>query len=136
MHSEYPILWNGKEIGTAYIAKDGLYFSVNCICRMQEQILRIEADCGDHREYIGVCVPKDGRLVIRTRIPQKKLMGLTGFTVRKNTETQWVPLKPGEAFPYLYKIGNARFAYQNGAPGLILTQTEDQISSPESKTGK
>ena len=135
MQREYPILLNGENIGTAYILAQGLYYEVRCICKAQEGVLRIEADCGDRRERIGVCIPKDGKMVIGTRIPQKRLQGLVGFSVPQGMQKLWIPLKCGEPFPHVYKITDARFTYRNGVPGLVLPDTKDQDYSV-TNTGK
>ena len=123
MQKEYPITAEGKNIGTAYITTQGLYYEVRCICKMQRSVLHIEADCGDRRENIGVCVPKDGKMVISTKISQKKLSGLIGFTVRSQAKDTWIPLNTMKPIPFLYRITEARFAVRNGEPGLLMPIT-------------
>ena len=136
MQREHAITRNGMRVGTAYIATQGLYYELICVCKMQDGVLRVEADCGNRKENIGVCVPKDGKMVIRTRIPQKRLQGLVGFTIRQGTEKQWIPLKRGEPFPYLYRMKEACYTYSNGVPGLLLPSGEGQDDFSVSKTGK
>lgn len=120
MQKEYPITADGKTIGTAYITVQGLYYEVQCICKMQSGVLHLEADCGNRRENIGICVPKDGKMVIRTRIAQKKLNGLVGFSVRTQTKDTWIALDTAKPIPLLYCIKEARFAVRTGMPGLVL----------------
>lgn len=120
MQKEYPITAEGKNIGTAYITAQGLYYEVRCICKMQQGVLHIEADCGNRRENIGICVPMDGKMVISTKIPQKKLSGLIGFTVRTRAKDTWITLNNVKPIPYLYHITEARFALRDGMPGLLI----------------
>ncbi len=123
MQKEYPITAEGQSIGTAYITAQGLYYEVRCICKMQSGVLHIEADCGNRRENIGICVPKDGKMVINTKIAQKKLNGLIGFTVRSRTRDAWVPLNTEKPISFLYRITDARFAVRSGTPGLLVPIT-------------
>ena len=130
MQKEYPITADGKTIGTAYITAQGLYYEVQCICKMQNSVLHIEADCGNRRENIGICVPKDGKMVISTKIAQKKLSGLIGFVVRTQLRETWIPLNIAKPIPFLYRITEARFAVRNGRPGLLLPVTAQDVAVP------
>ena len=125
MEREYPITADGRDVGTAYVAPQGLYYEVKCICKMQRSVLHIEADCGNRRENIGICVPKDGKMVISTKIAQKKLNGLIGFTVRTQEKDHWVALNAAKPIPFLYRITEARFAVRSGIPGLLLPVTTE-----------
>ena len=133
MQKEYPITADGKTVGTAYISPQGLYYEVRCICKMQRSVLHIEADCGNRMENIGICVPMDGKMVISTRIPQKKLNGCIGFTVRTQTREIWIPLNSGAPIPHLHRITEARFAVRAGIPGLLIQVTAEVHPSQKSE---
>ncbi len=135
MQREYPITAEGTNIGTAYISVQGLYYEVRCVCKMQQRVLHIEADCGNRRENIGICVPKDGKMVISTRIAQKRLDGLTGFVVRAQVREAWMPLDKNRPVGHLYGIGEARFAFRDGKPGLLIPIPEErEASHPNQKS--
>jgi hypothetical protein len=121
MQKEYPVTEDGKAVGTAYITAQGLYYEINCICKMGSRVLHIEADCRNRWENIGVCVPNNGKMVISTRVSQKRLTGLTGFTVRRSAGENWFPISENESFRFLYRITEARFAIKDGKPGLWLS---------------
>ncbi|MBE6925473.1 MAG: hypothetical protein E7461_01390 [Ruminococcaceae bacterium] len=120
MQREYPIKDDGEIVGTAHIAAQGLYYEVQCICKMQHSVLHIEADCGNRKENIGICVPNNGKMVIRTRVPQKRLAGLVGFAVRRAACESWIPINAEEPLKFLWRIAEARFAIRDGRPGLWL----------------
>ncbi len=120
MKREFPILSDDRPIGTATVTEDGLYFDIACKCTTQTGILRVIANCSDHQENIGICVPKDGQMVIRTKIPKKKLQSLTGFSAVTKKEEIWIPIVDGKPIPHLDKILYARYSVQNGKPGLFI----------------
>lgn len=124
MQYEYSITLDGNDIGKVNVIPQGLYYDIRCTCKMQDGVLRIAANCGNRTENIGVCIPKEGKMVIHTRIPQKRLSGLIGFSANQKMREVWVPIKCGEPFPALYKIGEAKFAYQHGVPGLLVAESE------------
>ncbi len=124
MKREFDIMANGKIVGRADVVPCGLYYDVHCKCNLQDGIVRIVAKCVDRRENIGICVPSNGKMVIQTRIPQKRLCSLQGFEAVCQMAEEWIAITEGKPISCLSHIADARFIYRNGCPGLIIPQAE------------
>ncbi len=124
MKREYEIQSYGKCVGKAYVTPAGLYFDIDCRCKLQDSIVRIIANCGQTQENIGICVPMNGEMVLRTKIPQKRLQTLLGFEAICEVQEEWVPIAYGEPIPCLCRIIDAKFQYRNGKPGLSIRQAK------------
>lgn len=124
MKREYEIISEGKCVGSASVTPAGLYFEIKCRCDLHEGIVRIVANCGQTRESIGICVPVDGKMVICTRIPQKRLQTLLGFEAICEMQEEWVPIIEGKPVPKLHRIMDMKFQCSNGRPGLSIRQAK------------
>ena len=62
---EYPVIYNGQEIGRCSLTDDGLYWVLSCRCEaVSDQVERLY--CGEER--LGVLQPEDGGLCLRRRL--------------------------------------------------------------------
>lgn len=122
MKQEYEVQSYGKCVGKAFVTPAGLYFDIDCRCEPQDGIVRVFANCGEKRESIGICVPDNGEMVLRTKIPQKRLRSLLGFEAICQIQEEWVPIVVGEPIPCLHRITDAILQYRNGKPGLSIRQ--------------
>lgn len=120
MKREYKIYFDDGVIGRATVEEVGLYLDIDCRCKSSFGIVRVLANCTDHQENIGICVPKDGEMAIRTKIPKKKLQTLTNFTAVMKKEEIWIPIVDGKPIEHLDKILYARFSVREGRPGLVI----------------
>ena len=127
MEREFAIFSEGKQVGNATVIPMGLYYDVHCRCNLLDGIIRIFANCGERQENIGICVPANGEMVIRTKIPQKRLHSLQSFEAICQVGEEWIPIREGEPFTCLSRISNSRFVCRNGCPG---------VSIPQAKPGK
>ena len=124
MKREYEITSEGKCVGSASVTPSGLYFDVRCRCDLHEGIVRIVANCGQTRESVGICVPVDGKMIISTKIPQKRLQTLLGFEAICEIQAEWVPIIDGEPIACLHQLMDARLQYRNGKAGLSIRQAK------------
>jgi hypothetical protein len=130
MKQEYAINSDGMCIGRATVIPAGLYYDIACRCKPQSHIIRIVANCGGKQENIGICVPQDGEMVIRTKIPQKRLQSLSGFVAITEKQDEWVPITEGKPMAHLDQLIYARFSSRNGKPGLAIPQVK-QHKNPQ-----
>ena len=124
MKLEYDIKSEGKCIGIAQVIPSGLYLDILCKCCPLGGIIRIVADCGGRKENIGICVPEGHKMVIRTRIPKKRLEKLQGFEAVIERQGEWLPIVDGKPISFLHKMVDARFHPRNGKPGFLIQQAK------------
>lgn len=124
MKREFVIISDDVNIGKVVVEPAGLYYDIQCRCKSQRGVIRIVAECADRQENIGICVPEDEEMVIRTKIPQKRLQSLNRFIAITETQDQWIPITEGIPIPSLEKILLAKFSYRNGKPGLSIPQAK------------
>ncbi len=63
-------------IGSAEAVREGLYLRFLCRCGPPRgQILHLVATCGDRQEKLGIPAPEGGELVLRRKIPARRLPG-------------------------------------------------------------
>ena len=122
MSQGYEIILDGKRVGCAKVTSSGLYYDIDCACNSADGFIRIFAICKERRERLRICVPANGKMVLHTKIPQKRLQALLGFEAVRESQEEWVPLNDGEPVTGMDKIANARFQLKNGKPGLSMPQ--------------
>lgn len=136
---ELNILLGGQAIGTARVAREGLYFCFRCRCRLSgEVVYRLQVRCGDNKENLGIPVPQNGAFELNTRIPAKKLgsgrMVVEAVPKKVEWEGVFVPLSPEEPFKYLRRLEGAFLQVRNGQVGILLPP--DQGKSRTTETGQ
>ena len=125
------IMLNGQVVGKARICKEGLYFCFDCCCRFSGEIVfRLQVQCGERTENLGIPVPQGKDFVLRTRIPAKRL-GDGELTVRaipkhSRVSETFIPIAPEEPFRYLQRLQNAFLAVRDGKTGIVIPEREDQ----------
>ena len=68
MSEVISVMYEGDEIGTATITREGLYCTVDCRCRIpSEEVLRAYVDRENGPLCLGVLVPEEGQLRLRRR---------------------------------------------------------------------
>ena len=130
MKREFAILSAGKRIGIATVIPSGLYYDVHCRCNLRGGIIRIIANCGDRQENIGICVPLDGEMVIKTKVSQKRLYTLQSFEAVCQAEEEWFPVTDGKPISFLSRIIDGRFVCHNGCPGISIPQAKPDKNHP------
>lgn len=129
MEGNYQILMGGKEVGTAKVTRQGLYYSFDCRCALSgEVICRVTVTCGEKTHSLGIPVPEGGAFVLRTRLPVKQLgEGQLGFQAQPNHRPVaglFVPISPEEPFGYLSRLQDAFLEFREGVPGVVIPGQE------------
>lgn len=116
MDGKYKVIQDGQTVGIAEVKREGLYCRLSCRCRMVDsQVHRLCAD----GEKIGVLIPDRGELVLETKVAAKRLKEGCVFSLDENMG-QFIPIRPGEAFPHLDKLRMGKLAFRDGEPGMFL----------------
>jgi len=119
----YTAYWNGIEAGETEVERRGLYYQINCCCRLPEgRIYRLYAG----GTCLGVLVPEDGKFRLRTRRSVKELAGQIGdYQIRADgqeniADASFYQLLPGQPVECLQRLEEARFCIRDGIAGLVF----------------
>lgn len=118
---EYAIYRKDEVIGKATVELQGLYYKITCKCNENSKArIRLGVSCGDRQADLGIFVPENGALMIRTTLPVKRLgEGALRFSVlEEQGPSAWTPLKADEEFLYLSRLEQGRFEMRQGMPGI------------------
>lgn len=116
MQERQEVFFEGRPVGTVELTRDGLYYRLECRCRMPgQEIRRLYADGA----RIGVMIPEAGELVLKTKVAAKRLKPGCRFSLEENGE-EFIPIRPGEPFCRLDKVRMGKLAFREGEPGLFL----------------
>ena len=120
------IFWNNKDVGTAEVRENGLYYDFFCKCDViQKGIHRIIVEDGINRVDIGICVPDGNSFILKRKIPKKYFLGKNFlFLLEQNQIT--LSVQNGMAFQYLDRIDAAHLIKQNGQQKIVITESRDQ----------
>lgn len=125
MDGTYPITLGGERIGSACVTRHGLYWNIQCCCRLSGEVVYKVLVCCENREVdLGILVPGKNGFLIETRVPVKRV-GEGAFVfiaVPRHTRKKgnFVPIYPEEPFSYLDKLKKAYLEIRNNQVGVIL----------------
>ncbi len=124
LEGTYAVHLNGEKVGTAILSRCGLYYEVQSRCAVRgKQMVHLLMGIESAVEDLGLLIPANGGLELKKRIPVRRIgEGKPSFFLRNRNEAveYFVPVKPGEAFPYLHRLKDAAFAVHNGQTGVVL----------------
>lgn len=135
MKQLYDVFLDGKCVGIAEIAEEGLYYRISCKCRFPPgKTYKVFAQAGAAEYDLGTYITTADTYGISTRVARKHIRKeQLCFVARgkrvKQTEL-FVPIDPDKPFPYLTEIKNARFAIENGQPGVIIKRDQSASDGP------
>ena len=126
MERQYSVGRNGQHCGKATVIRQGLYYQIHCTCMLpKEDIFRLQVQCGNKKENLGVLVPTADRFGLDTRIAAKQLgEGELTFSViskREPAASQFVPIRAEEPFAYIARLKESFLEIRNGQMGIIIT---------------
>ena len=129
MVEEYPILCGEAAIGRAYVARQGLYYRIECRCTGQQKPIRLQVSGYQHTVDLGTCVPMETGFGMVTRIPVKQLgEGKLSFfqQVRKPAPvTEFIPILPNQPLSCLPMLQHTCLELRNGQIGLLFTDRSE-----------
>lgn len=129
MEECYDILLAEQPIGTAFVKREGLYYSFRCCCRLSGQVIyKLIVTCAEKQESLGICVPRGKDFGLETRLPVKRLGEgkLSFYAVPRHTELKgrFVPIRAEEPFAYIDKLQKAHLEIRGSQIGIVLHQGE------------
>lgn len=115
---EYPIWYNGAQIGTARMQKCGLYMEISGVCKCpDEAFYRVCVQYSDRTIDLGLLIKENDFYYLRKRVAIKVLGNAEPlFAITSNhTETLYYPLsnRQAEPFEYLDKLRNCKLSKTN-----------------------
>ena len=123
MEQQYSVFHSGKHCGKVTVFRRGLYYQIHCRCILPNtDIFRLQVQCGNKKENLGVLVPTADRFGLDTRIAAKQLgEGELTFSVvskREPAASQFVPILAEEPFAYIARLKESFLEIRNGQPGI------------------
>ncbi len=112
-------------MGQAEVVRQGLYYEINCRCRLPEnRIFRVALCIGDGWENLGVLVPEGDAFCLKKRLAAKKYGSIEAefrvYGTGENPMETFVPLDPNMPVDCLPRLKEARFARRGDVPGLLF----------------
>ena len=113
----YCIYLGNQKIGEAIVVKQGLFYSIHCLCDITGSVpLRITVK-GDREVDLGLCVPMGDRFGLNTSIAISKVGGsqlyFEGRPKHKVKTKEVITVSPDEPFQYLSKLKEAYLVSRN-----------------------
>ena len=136
----YKVYIGCDEIGTVNLQKDGLYYRINCVCKLSGQVICCLVATSDTcRVNLGTLIPQNGFFQLKTSLPIKKLTGRDiRFAVEPKHPQQmhsFVTIRAEEPFLYLERLSQACLSIKNDVIGVVfLNDTDQKVNS--SPTGQ
>ena len=126
MDGKYEVFRNGRAVGSAEMAREGLYMRITCRCYLPgREMLRLWMDCGEKEIDLGLCVPMGEGFGTEKRIPASRCgPGRPRFFLRHKDDLlrgNFVPLSPEEPFRYLHRLEKAYLEKRNGKVGIVIS---------------
>ena len=127
MVGTYEIRRGNEIVGTATVAKQGLYYHICCRCRVSgEGMRRIVIICGKTRHDLGICVPMEDGFGVDKKIPCKRFVtGEPEFLLLPKypgVQGKFVPVYPDEPFAYMTRLKDAYLQVRDGQPGIVIAE--------------
>lgn len=128
MEREYSVFYGSRDVGKVHLIQQGLYEHILCRCKPEGMPLcRLEVFADEKRRDLGTLIPKDGCLILDTRIPAKHLAGRDlQFRISAKHDCQrngtFTPIHPEEPFAYLSRLKNAFLEIRNGTLGIYIPE--------------
>ena len=125
MTGTYRVTLDNINVGTATVTQQGLYYRITCRCAFNEKgFYCISVQSGEHREYLGVCVPEGDSYILDKsipikRFPEKKLF-FYASRKKKNSDRTFIPVKTGGDFSGLTELMNGKFESSKGENYIVF----------------
>ena len=131
MDGFFEVYQGNRIAGKVQLIPQGLYVRVICRCRIEgEQVYRLFAVSGDHRENLGVPVPEGDGFLLDKRIPAKRLAEGVRFLLSAGAgelNGKFVPICPEEPFLYIDRLKTAFLESEQGKIGIRIQQHPEAI---------
>ena len=118
MEEKYSVTYESREVGTAILKLDGLYYFLQLECVLPKNRVHRAFIISENKKLpLGVCTPKGSRFYIEKKIAAKNIpKGRLSFCIGQNNENRVDCTLPWN------KIDRIRYAY------LAMNGTEKEIA--------
>lgn len=118
----YEMFWDNRQVGTASVVKEGLYYLFHCECSLpKNDIYKISVSDGTSVINLGICIPEKEKFILKTKIPVKYLSidKITFTVMSKNTDK--ILIRNYMQFDSLDKLETARLENINGQLFIVIS---------------
>lgn len=118
MIGRYKVRYNGETVGDVEVSREGLYYRIRCICRLNgDKIYRLTLSDMN----LGILVPEHGEFYLNVKRPVKHcLFNRPDFSIA-DSSNNWQPVSRDKPFCFLQSMDTARLQIRDGVPGILLT---------------
>ena len=121
MEQTYPVTSDGEVVGTVKIQVQGLYYQLQCTCRLST-MQRVSLFAG--HDELGILVPENGLFCLSKKIPRKRFSGDPIQFHLVNREDKGnsilIPVSAEKPFSGIDKLEKAKFVQTADGPMLKL----------------
>lgn len=116
------IMMNGKNVGTATVEKEGLYYRFSCKCVFDDaDVHNLWVLWKDGSRRLGVLVPEGRYACLNTKVPVKYIPDTQlAFQIDYCQTEHFHPVNPEVPFAHMGQLLKARFTIIDGKPGLMI----------------
>ena len=117
----FDVFIGDTQVGQANVKKCGLYYKIDCECMLiDKRVYRIVASNGMSKMNLGICIPREEKLILSTRIPIKKL-SIEGLRFEMIlVQNRGIRVASGKPFMFLDKLENARLHTEDGQSSIMI----------------
>ena len=121
MRECYNVIFNGQSVGETELYRDGLYWKIRCVCRLEQgPMYRLTAQTDTGNLDLGTLIVIQNEYILDTRISAKKADKFVAFHVCiPGDEKVFTPLYSDRAFEKFEVLERAVFARRDNQPGLL-----------------
>ena len=130
MERSFSLTVAGKPAGKVTVQRQGLYDRFSCRCKVPgDGMYRLMVTCGNHRETLGVLIPKDDSFVLETKVPSKRIgegdMTFSLFSKQQTHTENFVPICPEEPFRYISRLKESFLVQKDGQLGILIEEKQE-----------
>lgn len=124
-----------KEVGTAVVLEEGLYYHIRCVCSFpQEGIYKLIVKCGSRQVGLGTCLFEQGKFTLEKRVSIRSLgRGELQIQVEQD-KSSFYPIRKDTEFPYIAELSQKNLHFMNGEIGITLLPNQVPPDSDRSPT--
>ena len=122
MEGTYDVFYEGEKVGNLHLQRNGLYYIINAECMVEQQgMFQLVMNLTDRSEEIGLMMPDKGRLILKKRIPVKRVGEcLPYFSIKERNpcKEEVAVIRPEQPFIFLHRLQEAYLDF--GENGCII----------------
>lgn len=129
----YPIIYTDREVGTAKVFKEGLFYRISCVCNMGEDSPFRVSVIGENDVDLGLCVPMEKNSGMEIRIPIKRVgKGILRFQAMPKVAAheECVMVSPEVPFDHIIRLKDAYLIKQGQLIGICFRSSNQSPSQP------